>query len=183
MKNKITIKSNELPSILAKTKGVTFAHVVAFTDEHGSRMIKGKRQLQKVTFRNITIGSPYDARVNRRLEKQGEEATFEAEAMSGKQFVEGSKILAFATKTPSKLYLVCDQEKNTKARTIFFHNGKKISKGSAIEQQLFAPSYFAEKKTAGRGLVDKENDFKRLTLTIDNIIAIKINKVEYIIED
>ena len=183
MKNKNTITRNELPSILAKTKGVTFAHVVAFTDEYGSRVVKGKRQLQKVTFRNITIGAPYEARVNRRLEKQGEEATFEAEAMSGKQFVEGSNVLAFATKTPSKMYLVCDQEKNAKVRTIFFHDGKKISKESAIEKNLFAPSYFAEKQTAGRGAVAEENNFFRLTLTLDNIIAIKINKVEYIIED
>lgn len=183
MKNKKTINRSELKEVLAKTKGVTFAHVVAFTDEYGSRVVKGQRQLQKLTFRNITIGSDYENRVNRRLDKQGEEADFESQEMAGKQFVEGSKVLAYATKNPTKMYLVCDQEKNAKTRTIFFHNGQKIAKDKAIEQNLFAPSYFAEKKTAGRGQVAEENNFFRLTIGIDNIIAIKINKVEYIIED
>ncbi len=183
MKNKKTITRNELKEVLAKTKGVTFAHIVAFTEEYGSRVVKGQRQLQKLTFRNITIGAPYENRVNRRLEKQGEDATFESQEMSGKQFVEGSKVLAFATKNPSKTYLVCDQEKNAETRIIYFHNGKKIAKDKAIEQGLFAPSYFAEKKTAGRGQVAEENNFFRLTIGVENIIAIKMNKVEYIIED
>ncbi|GIV43951.1 MAG: hypothetical protein KatS3mg035_1074 [Bacteroidia bacterium] len=136
-----------------------------------------------MTFRNVTIGSDYEKRVNRRLEKQGDEANFVSEAMSGKSFVDGSKVLAYANKDNNKMYLVCDQEKNSKTRTIFFHEGKKISKERAIEQNMFAPAYFAEKKTAGRGLVDEENNFFRITIGLDNIIAIKLNKVEYIIED
>lgn len=183
MKNKKTINRAELKTILSKISGVTFAHVVAFTDEYASRVVKGNRQLQKLTFRNVTIGSDYTNRVNRRLEKQGEEANFVSEAMSGKSFVEGSRVLAHANKDVNKTYLVCDQEKNAKTRTIYFHEGKKITKESAIEKNLFAPSFFAEKKTAGRGQVAEENNFFRLTIGVDNIIAIKLNKVEYIIED
>lgn len=183
MKNKKTINRSELKNILSKIRGVTFAHVVAFTDEYGSRQVKGKRMLQKLTFRNVTIGSDYTNRVNRRLEKQGEEADFVSEAMSGKSFVEGSKVLAYANKDNNKFYLVCDQERTAKTRTIYFNEGKKISKEEAIEKNMFAPSFFAEKKTAGRGLVDEENNFFRMTIGLDNIIAIKLNKVEYIIED
>ncbi len=180
---KQTITRTQLRDKLSKYVGVAFSHVVAFTDEYGSRVVGGVRQLQKLTFRNITIGSNYENRVNRRLEKQGDEPKFESEAMTGKTFVEGSKTLAFANKNPQKEYLVCDQELNAKVRTIFYHKGQKISKDKAIELGLFAPSYFAEKKTAGRGRVAEENNFFRLTIALENIVAIKLSGTQYIIED
>lgn len=182
-KNQKTITLAQLREMLMKHKGTTFSHVVAFTDEYGSRVVGGKRQLQKLTFRNITIGSNYENRVNTRLEKQGEEANFESEAMSGKTFVEGSNCLAFMNKNPKVEYLVCDQEKKAKVNTWLYHNGEKISKEQAIAKNLFAPSYFAEKKTAGRGLVDEANNFFRLTITLSNIIALTFKGTNYIIED
>lgn len=178
MAKKSKITKAELKEILMKLSGVTFSHIVAFTDEYGSRVVKGQRQLQKLTFRNITIGSDYTNRVIRRI---GEE--FVSEEMSGKSFIEGSKCLAFANKNPQKMYLVCDQEKKAKVVTHYYHNGKKVSKEDAIAQNLFAPSFFAEKKTAGRGLVDAEDNFYRITIGLDNVIAITLNKVHYIIED
>lgn len=182
-KDKKVITRAELRAMLLNFKGVTFSHVVAFTDEYGSRVVDKVRQLQKLTFRNITIGSDYANRVNNRLEKQGETADFVSEAMSGKAFVDGSIALAYAIKTPSKEYLVCDQELKAKVRTTYFHKGRKISKEKAIEMNLFAPSFFAEKKTAGRGLVDADKNFFRLTIGLENIIAITLHKVHYIIED
>lgn len=182
-KNQKTITLAELREMLLKHKGTTFSHVVAFTDEYGSRVVAGKRQLQKLTFRNITIGSNYENRVNSRLEKQGDEANFESEAMSGKTFVEGSNCLAFMNKNPKVEYLVCDQEKKAKVNVWFYHNGEKIKKEDAIAKNLFAPAYFKEKQTAGRGLVDKENNFFRLTITLTNIIAITYKGTNYIIED
>ena len=182
-KRKQVITRAELRSKLLNLKGVTFSHVVAFTDEYGSRVVDKVRQLQKLTFRNVTIGSDYTNRVNNRLEKQGETADFVSEAMSGKNFVEGSKCLAYATKNTSKEYLVCDQELKAKVRTTYFHKGRKISKEKAIEGNMFAPSFFAEKKTAGRGAVDADKNFFRLTIGLENIIAITLNKVHYIIED
>ena len=114
---------------------------------------------------------------------QGDEANFVSEAMSGKEFIEDSICLAKATKNPNKKYLVCDQELKSKTRTTFFHKGRKISKEKAIELNLFAPSYFAEKKTAGRGAVSEDNNFFRLTIGLENIIAITLNKVHYIVEN
>ena len=183
MAKKQTITKAQLTEILLKLKGTTFAFIVTFTDEYGSRVANKQRMLQKMSYRNITIGSDYTARVNRRLEKQGEENDFVSQEMSGKTFVEGSRVVAFMNKNPEKKYLVCDQEKNAKTVVHYFHNGKKISEMEAIAQNMFAPSHFADKKTAGRGEVDIENNFFRLTFGIDNIIAIKLNKCEYIIED
>jgi len=182
-KNSKTINVVQLREMLLKHSGTTFSHVVAFTDEYGSRVAQGKRQLQKLTFRNITIGSNYENRVNRRLEKQGDEVGFESQEMSGKTFVESSNCLAFMNKNPKVEYLVCDQEKKAKVNVFLYHNGEKIKKEDAIAKNLFAPSYFAEKSTAGRGLVDEENNFFRLTLTLTNIIALTYKGVNYIIED
>ena len=178
MKNTKTINGAELLTILSKNKGVTFAHVVAFTDEHGSRTAGGRKVLQKLTFRNITIGSSYESRVERRIEGE-----FESQEMTGKAFVEGTNCVAYATKNESKKYLVCDQELKAKVHTQFFHNGQPIKKADAIAQDLFAPSYFAPKQTAGRGQVSEDKNFFRLTIGLDNIIAITLRGQKFRIAD
>jgi len=178
MKSTKTISRNELTAILSKNKGVTFAHVVAFTDEHGSRTASCRKMLQKLTFRNITIGSSYEARVERRIEGE-----FESQEINGKAFVEGTNCIAYATKNPSKQYLVCDQELKAKVHTQFFHNGQPIKKADAIAQNLFAPSYFAPKSTAGRGQVAEDKNFFRLTIGLDNVIAITLRGQKYRIAD
>jgi len=178
MKNTKTISVAQLEQMLAKNKGVTFAHVVAFTDEHGSRTAGGKKMLQKLTFRNVTIGSSYESRVERRIDGE-----FESQAMSGKEFVKGTNCLAYATKNESKKYLVCDQELKAKVHTHYYHNGQPIKKADAIAQNLFAPSYFAPKQTAGRGQVSEDKNFFRLTMGLENVIAITYKGTKYRIAD
>lgn len=178
MKTTKTISVVELEQLMMKHKGATFAHLVAFTDEHGSRTSKGAKLLQKLTFRNVTIGSDYEARVERRT---GEE--FESQAMTGKEFVEGTNCVARATKNPNKKYLVCDQELKTKVHTYFYHKGQPIKKSEAIAQDLFSPSYFTEKKTAGRGQVSEDKNFYRLTIGLENVIALTYKGQKYRIAD
>lgn len=178
MKSTKVISRVDLLAMLSKNKGVTFAHVVAFTDEHGSRTAGGRKVLQKLTFRNVTIGSSYESRVERRIEGE-----FESQEMKGKAFVEGTNCVAYATQNEAKKYLVCDQELKAKVHTQFFHNGQPIKKADAIAQNLFAPSYFTEKKTAGRGLVSEDKNFFRLTIGLDNIIAITLRGQKYRIAD
>lgn len=174
MKNTEIITTNELEQIVLKNNGATFSHIVIFGDEHGSCTKDKKKVLQKLTFRNITIGAPYQGRIERRT---GED--FIPEEMKGKAFVEGSNCLAYAIKEPSKKYLVCDQELKTKVHTQYFHNGQPITKADAIAQGLFAPSYFAPKKTAGRGQVAEDKNFFRLTVGLQNVIAITYKGTKY----
>ena len=174
MKNTEIITTNELEQIVLKNNGATFSHIVIFGDEHGSCTKDKKKVLQKLTFRNITIGAPYQGRIERRT---GED--FTPEEMKGKAFVEGSNCLAYAIKEPSKKYLVCDQELKTKVHTQYFHNGQPITKADAIAQGLFAPSYFAPKKTAGRGQVAEDKNFFRLTIGLQNVIAITYKGTKY----
>ena len=177
-KRVINVTRVELREILCKLTGATFAHIVFFGKEYGSRQKNKKHLLDKLTFRNITIGGDYTKRVSRRT---GDE-TFEANPMSGKSWIEGTP-LAFMDKNPSVEYLVCDQELRTKVHTQYFHDGKPISKADAIAQDMFSPSYFAEKKTAGRGTVAKEDNFFRLTMGLNSIVAINMNGKKYRVVD
>lgn len=163
--------------------GVAFGNVAYFVDESGSRAKGGKKMLQKRTRVNITIGSKYEGRVNRDLAKQGEESNFTAQSMSGKVFVNNEGVLATDEKTATKHYLVAVVENKTKPDTIYFHEGKRISKAKAVRRDMFAPSYFAEKTTSGRGNMSEERDFHIINPNINNIISITLNKVKYIVED
>jgi hypothetical protein len=160
--------------------GVTFANVVYQADESGSITVNKEKQLQKFVRTQITIGSSYEKRINRDLVKQGEEANFTAQAMSGK--VHLNEMVCEAIKTGNKT-LMAIIEHDVVAKTVYFHKGQRISKDKAIAQGLFMPSYFAEKKTAGRGNQSEETDFKTITLGFDKILSIRMNKVKYVIED
>lgn len=160
--------------------GVAFAKIVYHTDESGSIVVNKQKQLQKRTSTQITLGSNYEARINRDLTKQGEEANFTAQSMTGKTHI--NELVVEADKTGAKM-LCCVVEHHVKPSTIFFHHGEAITKKKAIDKGLFQPSYFAEKKTAGRGNMSEEKDFHYFTLGFDKIIQIVINKTKYLIED
>lgn len=163
--------------------GVAFGNVVYFVDESGSKTVNKQKVLQKLVRTNITIGANYEGRINRDLVKQGEEANFTAQSMSGKVYINDEGVIAMDTKTEQKRYLIATVENRTKPDTVYFHQGKRITKEKAIEQNLFMPSYFAEKTTSGRGNMSEERDFHTISPNVDNIISLTLNKTKYIIED
>ena len=186
LKKVVRITSEELKNIFANDdkgsflKGAQFANVVYFVNESGSIVRQGKKQLQKLTRTQITIGSNYEARINRDLEKQGEDANFTAQGMSGQTKI--NQYVSQADKTGLfKLNAVV--ENHVIPTTVYFHEDMRISKADAIAQGLFAPSYFAEKKTAGRGNMSEEKDFKFITLGFENIISLRMGGVKYLIEN
>lgn len=180
--NKAELK-NLLTNFRKNFGSVAFGNVVYFVDESGSKTVQGKKVLQKLTRVNITIGANYEGRINRDLVKQGEEANFTAQAMSGKVYVNDEGVLATDTKTGTKNYLVATVENHTKPETIYFHEGKRISKEKAIEANLFMPSYFTPKTTSGRGNMSEAKDFHTISPNVDNIISLTLNKVKYIVEN
>lgn len=161
-------------------KGVTFAKIVYFTDEHGSITVNKQKQLQKRTSTQITLGSSYQNRINKDLERRGEEANFTAQAMYGKTRLNQYFVQADKSK---EIMLCCVVEHHVKPNTIFFHQNQPIKKSVAIEKGLFMPSYFTPKKTAGRGNMSEEKDFHFFTLGVEKIIEIVLGGVKYIIED
>jgi len=163
--------------------GVAFGSIVYFVDESGAKVKGGKKVLQKLVRVSITLGAKYDNRINKDLVKNGEEGNFTAQSMSGKEYVNEERILATDTKTGTKFYLVAVVENHAKPDTIYFHEGKRITKDKAIELGLFMPSYFAPKTTMGRGNMSEEKDFHIINPNVDNIISLKLNKVKRIIEN
>lgn len=159
--------------------GTAFGNLVYFTQESGSKTVNKEKVLQKFVRTNITLGASYENRVNRDLVKQDEESNFTAQEMTGKKYI--SKVLATDTKTEIKTYLVGVVEHRTNPVVIYFHAGKRISKDEAIKQNLFMPSYFTEKKTSGRGNMQEITDFHMITLNIENLISLTLNKTKYIV--
>jgi hypothetical protein len=161
--------------------GTAFGSVVYFVDESGSKQVKGKKALQKLVRVSITLGAKYEGRINRDLIKQGEEANFTAQAMSGKEHINEEGILLRDTKTGQKLYLNAVVENHATPDTIYFHEGKRISKADAIDKGLFMPSYFTEKPTMGRGNMSEAKDFHIINPNLDNVISLKLNGVKRIV--
>lgn len=178
-----TISQKELIELIRSVKGVTFANITYHTDESKSRTKGGKKALQKSTTINVTLNADYQKKVNRvRENKQGEDSPdFVSQSMKGKRFAfDDCKAIVEAEKTGKKM-LYCFKEHNAKSDTVYYHDGEKITIDEAKKLDLFAPSFFAEKKTVGRGTVEKENEFAVFTVGLEKIKRITIKGNEYII--
>lgn len=182
----VRITSEELKNIFANDdkgsflKGAVFANIVYQCDESQSITRNKEKQLQKLVRTQITIGSDYEARINRDLTKQGEDANFTAQSMSGQTRI--NKYVSQSDKS-QKFNLVAIVEHHVTPKTIYFHDTMRIDKSKAIELGLFMPSYFAEKKTSGRGNMQAENDFSYFTLGFDKIISVRMQGIKYLIEN
>ena len=157
-------------------KGVQFAHIVYFCDESGSRLVNKARVLQKFVRTCITVGSDYEARINRDLEKRGEEGNFTSQGMSGQTRI--NKYVSQSDKSQKHNLVAIVEHQNT-PETVYIHDRKVIDVKEAIKKDLFMPSHFAEKKTSGRGNMSEEKDFNYFTLGFDKIISVKIKGTKY----
>lgn len=177
------ITRTSLVELIKAVKGVTFASITYKTDESKSRTIAGKKVLQKEVTLNVTLNANYTAKVNRIIEnKQDGTPDFESEKMKGKKFsFENCRSIVENDKGDKMLY--CFKEHTAKSQTTYFFEGCVIPFEKAKEKDLFAPSFFAEKKTAGRGEVEAENDFSVFTVGFDKLKRITIKGQEYFIED
>ena len=171
------ISQQQLANMLKELKGTTFATIEYFVDESKSRVIAGKKQVQKLVRVNVTLGSNYENKVNKiATVKQDMEVNFESQAMIGKSFVGGCLIKADKS---GDLMLYATIEKNAKRQTTYFHKGIPHTVEQLKPLDVLAPSFFAEKPTMGRGLVEKENDFALISPKLSNIKYIKTNKMEF----
>ncbi len=186
LKKVVRLTTEELKNIFAREdketflNGVQFANIVYQCDESGSITRNKQKQLQKLVRTQITIGSSYEARVNRDLVKQGEDANFTAQSMSGQTRI--NKYVSQSDKS-GKFNLVAIVEHHVTPKTIYFHDGMRIDKSKAIELGLFMPSHFAEGKTSGRGNMQTETDFSYFTLGFERILSIRMQGVKYLVEN
>lgn len=161
--------------------GVAFANVAYFVDESRSKTVNKKKAIQKLTRKLVTLGSSYEARVNRDLEKRGEEGNFTALGITGRTHV--NSMLVKADKTGEMQLRCVVEHKNIKSGVvIYFKDNQRVSYETAKKD--FTPAGLEGKKgTSGRNAMSEETDFNFFTLGLKNIYSITMNKTRYIIED
>lgn len=169
--------------------GVSFSSLSYLVDVAESKISDGQKLLKKFVKINATIGSDYEAKVNRIVEnKQGEVIDFVAQPQNGKEYyIDGSPVVR-DTKTGTKRYLVFIVENHTSKpieHQFFIANGMKpVSKEQIWNSDYITPSGLSPKEyTSGRGAVDKENDFAFRTVDFNNLKGFKIGGIEYKIID
>jgi hypothetical protein len=163
-------------------KGCQFAHIVYFTDESGSRTLNKQKALQKLVRTCITVGSSYQDRINRDLEKRGEEGNFTSQSQSGQTPI--NKYVSQSDKS-QKYNLKAVVEYFNTPDTIYYENNKvrrfkdNLDK---INSDLFMPSYFTPSTTSGRGNMSEEKDFSFFTVGFDKIYSLRIKGILYKVE-
>lgn len=164
-------------------KGVEFAHIVYFVDESGSRTENKEKVLQKFVRTCITVGSSYQNRINKDLERRGEEGNFTSQGQSGQTPI--NKYVSQSDKS-QKYNLKAVVEYFNTPDTVYFQNSRPIffkDELAKINSGLFMPSYFAPKQTSGRGYMSEEKDFSFFTVGFDKIHSLRIKGVKYIVID
>jgi hypothetical protein len=164
---------------VALIKDFTMSRVISmtyFVDDSRSRTIKGEKQVQKlVRVKNAYINHNY---TNKVINLTGA-TDFVAEELKGKERI--STTILRSLKTGE--YMLDAKILKTEAVEVlgYYHNGKEITEAEAVALDLWAGAYYnpTPKKTAGRGLVDAEDDFRMITPYISRIKEIKFNGEVY----
>ena len=149
--------------------------MIYFVDDSRSRTVNGQKQVQKlVRIKNGYLNHKYENKV-RNLTG---DTNFKAEEMKGKTRI--SSTLIRSDKTGEIMIDVKILKTEAVELLGYYHNGKEITEAEAIAADLWAPAYYnpAPKKTAGRGLVDAEDDFKMITPYLRRILRLKFDGVE-----
>ena len=166
----------ELVKDFTKSTAISMTY---FVDDSRSRVVKGEKQVQKlVRVKNAYINHNY---TNKVINLSGE-TEFKAEEMKGKERVSTTLIRSLKT---GEMMLDAKILKTEAVELLgYFHNGNPITEAEALSLDLWTDSYLnpTPKKTAGRGLVAVEDDFRMITPYISRITLIKFNGTEYLIQ-
>lgn len=149
------------------------------TDDTRSKQVKGEKQVQKqVKINNLFLNHKYENKV-RNLTGDTE---FQALELKGKTRISSTIIQS----DKSGEFMLDGKILNSESVKIinYFHKGEIITEAQAVANDLWANSYYnpTEKKTAGRGIVSEEKDFKMITLSLSKIIRLKFKGELYTIE-
>lgn len=165
------ITVSELIEVLTKLEKPTFANILTETTV---RMNKTKNPyyglITKYTSTNILLCTEYEKRVNNNLEKEEKETNFIAQSNKVGKHV--GKCLLYNDKT-EKFYLQYERFNEIKPKVSYTFNGQNIEK--SIFEAFLPPIY--ESKTQEQ--LDKK--VLILSVTLNNIKEITIDKVKYIV--
>ena len=177
---KPTLTTNELFNMLVNHSKSDIVKIQYITDDTRSKQVKGEKQIQKeVLINSLYLNHKYEQKVQR----LSGDTDFQAYEMKGKTRISSTIIQS----DKSEEYMLDGKILNSESVKIlnYFHKGEIITEAQAVANDLWANSYYnpTEKKTAGRGIVSEEKDFKMITLSLKKIKMIKFKGTEYIIQD
>lgn len=179
------VTAAELGELLLTVTGSTKVSIVYETAHRFSRTVKGIKPLTQVT----SVAPAYLCHdYGNKVRNLTGDTTFQAEEMKGKTRL--SPCIVRSDKSGEllldyKVLKISENEERTMIKRLgIFHNGEEISVEEAEKRELFTPAYYAEEKeakTAGRGLVETEDNFAMFTLGMKNIKRLVMRHVEYIV--
>ncbi len=187
MKNLVNITREEALRMFSNYKkelsasGVAFSSMTYLCDESKSKTVGGEKMLQKFVTTNATIGSDYQKKVNRILDKEGKEVDFIAQPQKGKEYVSEGNPVVIDTATRTKHYLVFIVENHTVPNSQLILNGKPVERKDVWNSTYITPAGLKEAPIAGRGEINEENNFFFRTLNFDNLISFNMNGNFYLI--
>jgi len=181
-----TLSTKQLAVLLATITKSTTVSLTYFVDESKSRTIGGLKQVQKrVKINNLYLNHNYTNKVQNLTGN----TEFVAHELKGKERICSTIISSLSKKNYGKLMLDGKILQSESRHLLgYFHNNKeiKLSKSNPTfgRFDLVAPSFYQKSNyTSGRNSVSLENDFNMITPFLSAIESIKIQGVEYLIEN
>lgn len=152
--------------ILSLKKGLFGNKVVTITEPRMNKrnnpfIINGDVVTKITYYNNIGLGISYENSTNNKLERMGEDATFEAEKPKGMTW-ENYPFILRSDKTPGQKYLRMQFYKNTTCKSIYLVNGK-----LATPQEIETIKAFLPKSNSSDSLI------KVVSVKLQNVVKIK----------
>lgn len=152
--------------ILSLKKGLFGNKVVTITtpkmNKRNNPFLLNGDNVQKITYyNNIGLGISYENSTNNKLERMGEDATFEAEKPKGMTW-ENYPFILHSDKNPQQKYLRMQFYANTSCKSLYLVNGR-----IATPKQIETIKEFLPKSNSSDSLI------KVVSVKLENVVKIK----------
>ena len=134
-------------------------------------------RVNKVSTASYRFNSDYEQTINNRLKKEGKEANFVAEPMSGRVWLDINKLECHENGT---IYLRLYQNKNACRKSIYYIDGREATPNEIAEIKKWLTKQTHPQKQIRHGLT---NLYEVRSPKIDNIVSITMNKTKFVLTD
>ena len=182
--NQIFVTAAQLAAIV---QPVTRSQMITIIYEGAHRFSREVKKVKPLTAVTKVVNAYLNHDYGNKVRNLTGSTEFQSYEMKGKSRL--SSTVVQSDKTGELLLdykglLINDPTKGTRFETLSLkYNGVEISYGDAVKNGYFQPAMFKENETqtSGRGLVEKDQDFRMFTLGFDKIQRLIMDGVEYIV--
>ena len=128
--------------LMKSQKGATFSGLTYHVDESKSRVVNGKKALQKTVEIGATLNSVYQAKIDRILTENGLNFDWTPNKMTGRHYDENDKnrCIVYKDTNPNIGYLCFVAETHAKPVTQLFRNGQPVERKDVWNEQYITPA-------------------------------------------